>query len=193
MKIGRYPLHSGGVGAIRSLGRFGVPVYATTEDPLTPAAVSRYCTGQFRWRTSGHEDPGDLVGGVVGIGRRIARPAVLVPVDDEAAVLIAEHTSELAGYFHFPRMASPGLARALASKHELLRLCRQHGFPAPESVFVSSAEEIAQFAATATFPVVAKNAEPWVRRRAPAVNGTTVLRSAAELLALTVATRASPR
>lgn len=128
---------------------------------------------------------------VDGIGAMWARH-VLVPVDDEAAVLIAEHASELAVYFRFPWMANAGLTRALASKHELLRLCQQHGFPAPESVFVSSAEEIAQFAATATFPVVAKNAEPWVRRRAPAVNGTTVLRSAAELLALTGATRGSP-
>jgi D-aspartate ligase len=186
LKIGQYPLHSGGVGAIRTLGRFGVPVYATTEDRLTPAAVSRYCTGHFRWRTTGHEDPGDLVQGLADIGRRIGRPSVVVPVDDEAAVLIAEHAGDLSGHFLFPWIP-PGLPRQLASKHELFGLCREHGVPAPASVFVSSAEEIAAFAATATFPVVAKNAEPWVRRRRPAVAGTTVLSSAADLIALTSA------
>ena len=66
-------------------------------------------------------------------------------------------------------------------------MCRQYGMPAPESVYVSSAEAVAAFAETATFPVVAKNAEPWVRRRAPAVPGTTVLRSAEELTALAAA------
>jgi D-aspartate ligase len=191
LKIGQYPLHSGGVGAVRTLGRFGVPVYATTEDSLTPAAVSRYCAGHFRWRTTGHEDPAALIDGLVGIGRQIGRPSVLVPVDDEAAVLIDEHAGELSGHFLFPRIP-PGLSRQLASKHELLRLCREHGVGAPESVFVSSAEQITAYAEQAVFPVVAKNAEPWVRRRAPAVPGTTVLRSAAELTALAAAAGESP-
>ena len=102
VKIGQYPLHSGGVGAIRTLGRLGVPVYATTEDRFTPAAPSRYCTGWFRWRTSGREDPGELVGGLRDIGRRLGRRSVAVPVDDEAAVLIAEHADELSEYFLLP-------------------------------------------------------------------------------------------
>ena len=59
--------------------------------------------------------------------------------------------------------------------------------PAPESVLLSSAEDLTAFAAAARFPVVVKNAEPWVRRWAPAVGGTTVLRSAAELTALATA------
>ncbi|NUO42057.1 MAG: ATP-grasp domain-containing protein, partial [Streptomyces sp.] len=42
VKFGDYPLHHGGVGAIRSLGRLGVPMYAITEDRYTPAAASRY-------------------------------------------------------------------------------------------------------------------------------------------------------
>jgi D-aspartate ligase len=186
LKVGQYPLHSGGVGAVRTLGRFGVPVYVTSEDAFTPAAVSRYTAGHFRWRATGHEDPASLVDGLAGIGRRIGQPSVLVPVDDEAAVLIAEHADELSDHFLFPRI-QPGLCRQLASKHELFSLCRQHEVPAPESVYVSTAVAVAAFAATATFPVVAKNAEPWVRRRAPAVAGTTVVRSAAELTALAAA------
>ncbi len=191
LKIGQYPLHSGGVGAVRTLGRLGVPVYATTEDPFTPAAVSRYCAGHFKWRATGHEDPATLIGGLTAIGRQIGQPSVIVPVDDEAAVLIAEHADDLSGHFLFPRI-QPELCRQLASKHHLSGLCGQHGMPTPASVFVSSAEEIAAFAATAAFPVVAKNAEPWVRRRAPAVAGTTVLSSAAELTALATASAGSP-
>lgn len=192
VKIGHYPLHSGGVGAIRTLGRIGVPVYATIEDRLTPAAVSRYCTGTFRWRTTGHEDPAELAGGLAEIGRQIGRPAVAVPVDDEAAVLLAEHAAELSEYFLFPRPADPGLVRKLATKHELSALCQEHGFPVPAWAFAASAGEVAAFAASATFPVVVKNAAPWVRRRAPAVAGTTVVGSAAELTELASSTQEAP-
>ena len=53
VKVGSYPLHIGGLGLLRSLGRLGVPVYAVTEDHLTPAAVSRYLTGHVVWRAMG--------------------------------------------------------------------------------------------------------------------------------------------
>ena len=185
VKIGQYPLHSGGVGAIRTLGRLGVPVYATTEDPFTPAALSRYCTGRFRWRTTGREDPEELIGGP-------ARHRATHLGDDQSPFpwTTRLRSSSRSTQTNCPstfssRQIPSGLPRQLASKHELYRLCRQHGVPAPESVFLSTAAEVAAFAAAGTFPVVAKNAEPWVRRRAPVVAGTTVLRTASELLALT--------
>ncbi|NED89875.1 ATP-grasp domain-containing protein, partial [Streptomyces sp. SID11233] len=88
--FGDYPLHHGGVGAIRSLGRLGVPVYAITEDRHTPAAHSRYLRRAFVWPTTGTEEPSRLVAGLLRIGARIGRPAVLLPTDEEAAVLLAE-------------------------------------------------------------------------------------------------------
>jgi D-aspartate ligase len=183
IKIGRYPLHSGGVAAIRTLGRLGVPVYAITEDGATPAAVSRYCTGRFVWRTTGHEDPELLVDGLREIGRRLGRRSVAIPVDDESAVLLAEHAAALSEYFLFPPVP-PVLPRKLADKQRLHELCLAHGVPTPRSMVPSSAAELAAFAAGASFPVVAKNAEVWTRRRAPAVPSTTLLHSADELLAL---------
>ena len=189
MKIGRYPLHSGGVGAIRTLGRLGVPVYATTEDPFTPAALSRYCTGRFKWRASGREEPGSLVGRLKEIAECIGRRSVIVPVDDESATLVSEYREDLAGYFLIPPIR-PGLPRQVASKHELYRLCCEHGVPAPASVHVSDTDEAVAFARQAAFPVVVKNSEPWVRRRVPVVTNTTVLYEPSELLAL--ARAASP-
>lgn len=183
VKIGHYPLHSGGLGVVRTLGRLGVPVYVISEDALTPAALSRYCTGRFVWRTTSRDNPEVLVAGLQDIGRRIGRRSVAVPTDDEAATLIAEHAHELSEYFLLPDIR-PGLPRQLADKHELYRLCRQHDVPAPASVLLSSAAEARAFAEQAAFPVVAKNAQPWVRWRSPVVVGTTVLSTPAELLAL---------
>lgn len=183
VKIGNYPLHHGGVGAIRSLGRLGIPMYAVTEDRWTPAALSRYLERAFVWPTTGTEDPGRLVEGLLRIGRRIGRPTVLVPTDEEAAVLIAEHQAELAGPFLFPRVEA-GLPRRLASKQGLHELCVEHGVPSPAAAFPDAYAEVEAFAAEARFPVVAKNREAFVRRRRPAVGGTTRIEGPAQLLAL---------
>ncbi|KFG00384.1 hypothetical protein IQ62_14165 [Streptomyces scabiei] len=183
VKLGDYPLHHGGVGAIRSLGRLGVPMYAITEDRYTPAAVSRYLRRAFVWPTTGTEEPEWLVDGLLRIGRRIGRPAVLIPTDEEAAVLIAEHQEELATRFLFPRVDGK-LPRRLASKQGLHELCVEHGISSPVSSFPQSYEEVERFAERACFPVVAKNREAFERRRQPAVNGTTRIADREGLLRL---------
>lgn len=183
VKFGDYPLHHGGVGAIRSLGRLGVPMYAITEDRYTPAAASRYLRRAFVWPTTGTEEPERLVEGLLRIGRRIGRPTVLVPTDEEAAVLIAEHQEDLAERFLFPRVDAK-LPRRLASKQGLHELCVEHGIPSPAAAFPQSYEEIERFAASARFPLVAKNREAFVRRSRPAVNGTTRIATRERLLVL---------
>lgn len=184
VKFGDYPLHHGGVGAIRSLGRLGVPMYAITEDPYTPAAASRYLHRSFPWRTTGAEEPGHLVDGLLRVARRIGRPTVMIPTDEEAAVLIGEHQEPLAaaGYL-FPRVERE-LPRRLASKQGLHELCAEHGIPSPAAVFPTSYADIEEFARTARFPVVAKNREAFTRRSSPAVHGTTRIASAEGLRAL---------
>ncbi len=183
VKFGDYPLHHGGVGAIRSLGRLGIPMYAITEDRYTPAASSRYLRRAFVWPTTGTEEPERLVEGLLRIGRRIGRPAVLVPTDEEAAVLIAEHQDELGDRFLFPRVDAK-LPRRLASKQGLHELCVEHGIPSPAAAFPQSYEDVVEFAGSARFPVVAKNREAFVRRSRPAVNGTTRIATREGLLTL---------
>ena len=156
VKVGSYRWHHGGVGAIRSLGRLGVPVYAVVEDRRTPAAVSRYLQDRFVWPTTGAEDPGWLVEGFLDIGQRIGRPTVLIACDDEAAVLIAEHARELAGTFLFPEVM-PSLPRTLADKHGLYQTCLEHGVATPRAASASEMDELDQLAATIGFPLVVKD------------------------------------
>lgn len=182
-KIGHYTWHHGGVGAIRSLGRLGVPVYAVTEDRWTPAAVSRHLQGHFAWPTTGLEEPTRLVEGLREIGRRIGGPTVLIPTDDEAAVLIAEHAADLHDMFLFPQV-EPTLPRRLASKQGLHKLCLECDVPTPRAAFPANLTELDELASDLEFPLVAKNLEAFERRRAPVVGGTTQVNDAAELRAL---------
>jgi D-aspartate ligase len=87
--VGRYPLHHGTVGAIRSLGQVGVPVNAVPEDGFTPPARSRYLRSCVVWLTNGFEDPAMPFEGLASIGRKLPRQAVALTTDDEAAVLLA--------------------------------------------------------------------------------------------------------
>lgn len=183
IRIGRYPLHHGGVGVIRSLGRAGVPVYAITESRSTPAAVSRYLTGRHVWPTSGAERPEELLAGLRALGARIGRPAVAVATDDEAAALLAEHREELAEFFLLPPV-DPKLPMLLADKQALFDLCVQHGVPTPLTETVESAEQLNAAVGRLGTPVVVKNLGPWDRLVAPVVSGTTTLYDEAAVAAV---------
>jgi predicted ATP-grasp superfamily ATP-dependent carboligase len=184
VKFGHYPLHHGGLGAIRSLGRLGVPVYAVIEDRFVPAAYSRYLRGGFEWPTSGTESPEYLVDGLIDIGRRIGRPVVALPTDEEAAILIAEHSDELGEHFVLTHGMDPTLPRRLADKQGLHEICLSHGVATPWTVSPASGEEVEALAHSAPFPIVAKNRAAYDRRRSPAVPGTTRLDTPDELLRL---------
>lgn len=190
LKIGQNPLHSGPVGAMRSLGRCGVPAYAITEPGLTPVKASRYRAGHFVWRATGREDPGELAADLAEAGRQIGRKSVIVAMDDESAVLVAEHADLLAAHFLFPAVPV-GLPRRLASKSGLAEVCRAHGVATPTSLLPETADELSLIAATASFPVMVKNASTWDRHRNPvgasvgaSSSGAKVVRDAAELLRL---------
>ena len=112
VKVGHYPLGYCGIGAVRSLGRAGVPVYAMTEDRFTPLARSRYLTGAFVAPTTGREEPPRLVEVIRRVQRELGRPAVVLPTDDEAAVLLAEHAARVRARLH--DAARPSIAPARA-------------------------------------------------------------------------------
>jgi predicted ATP-grasp superfamily ATP-dependent carboligase len=176
VRIGHYPLHHGTVGAIRSLGRLGVPVYAITEDRFTPAAVSRYLHGRIDWSTTGSEPTGELAERMASIAaslhRRTGRRAVAIATDDEAAVLLAEYAGPLGEHLRLTGVP-PALPRALAGKQSLHELCVRHGVHSPRSELVRSGGQLAAAAAALDFPLVLKNDAPYGRLAAPAVSATT--------------------
>lgn len=193
VKIGPYPLHHGGVGVIRSLGRLGVPVYAVTESRATPAALSRYLRGRVVWPTTGLEQPDQLVAGLLAVGRDLMRRseraghadrAIALPTDDEAALLLGEHGGELGECFVIPAVA-PGLPRSLANKDTLAELCAMHRIPSPTSILPESVEQMVESSAKIGYPVIVKNARPWQRLIRPGVGSSTVVADEAALRELT--------
>src|SRR5579863_5315802 len=167
-------MHHGGLGAIRSLGRLGVPVYGVVEGPWTPAARSRYLAGRLVWQPD-PEQADRTTEGLLRIAERIGRPAVLIPTDDAGAIFLAEHGDGLRQAFAFPAQPSR-LPRLLAGKHTLAQLCADLGVASPRVLVTDSAEKAHGFAAEMGFPLIAKLATPWTGAGS-GLRPTTVVRS----------------
>jgi D-aspartate ligase len=180
LKVGHYPLHHGGVGIARSMGRVGIHVYGVCEDRFTPGAMSRYVRGRFVWR-NGEVSTDEFLTGMTDIARYVRRPTVLIPTDDYGAILLAEHWDALAETFVFPRQPI-GLPRAVASKDGLYRLCKELGVPCPEAVFPATRDDVEEFLARAVFPVVVKTTHHWWPQQDTAVKSTTIANSPDALL-----------
>ena len=143
----------GGLGIARSLGRLGVRVYAVDADPTAAGLASRYLSGAHTWDVAGASVT-DTLGFLDDLGQRLG-PALLLPTTDATAVLVAEHSDELAPRFLFPRPPR-ALVRRLADKREVFRLATQFGVPTPLTVFPRSRDDVERFLAEARFPVVVR-------------------------------------
>ncbi|HET6357296.1 ATP-grasp domain-containing protein [Streptomyces sp.] len=181
-KIGRYPQHHGGLGVVRTIGRAGVPVHAIVEDRFTPVAFSRHVTRRFVWPTTGLEEPRLLADALLSIGRAIGSRCIAVPTDDEAAILLAEHSDRLAECFLLPPTPA-GLPRLLASKASMHRLCEENGVPTPRTWAPANRDELVDAGRELGFPLVLKNRDAWSRLRTPAVGATTAVHDERSLLA----------
>jgi predicted ATP-grasp superfamily ATP-dependent carboligase len=177
LKVGRYPLHHGGLAAIRTLGRAGVPVHVVCEDRFTPAALSRY-TARRLVPPPGTGASGRLLAGLLAHAERLGRPSVLIPTDDLAAFFIADHADDLAGSFLFARPV-PGLARILAEKAKLADLTAD----VPRQRLLATPDDLAAHLAEVRFPVVAKSA-PLLRPDGRRTGGTVLVRDRAAYLGL---------
>jgi predicted ATP-grasp superfamily ATP-dependent carboligase len=182
LKLDPNVFHHGGLGVIRSLGRLGVPVHAVHEDPLSPAAASRYVRERWRWNP-GVDDPDRITAGLTRLAERIGRPAVLIPTYDAGAIFLAEHGEQLRRWFLFPDPA-PDLPRRVADKYALHLLCRDRGVPTPATVVPASAAEARDFADRLGFPLVAKRTRPWRPADGAGTRSTVLLRTGTDLDAL---------
>jgi D-aspartate ligase len=159
-KASRGIIHHGAVGVARTLGRVGVPVYAIVEDAYTPLARSRYLTRAFVWK-QWPSDIEEFLNEMLAIGRMIGRPAILIPIDDLSAIIVAENAAALRRWFLIPHLPR-SLPRQLANKASFYALCAELGIPCARTVVPNSADEIREFIEHSTFPIVAKAAEQWL-------------------------------
>jgi predicted ATP-grasp superfamily ATP-dependent carboligase len=173
-------LGHGGLAIARSAGRLGIDVFGLSQPSPAPETRSRYWAGRFNH--PGTEASADAwVERLFEIGRRLGE-AVLVPTDDAATMLVAEHADLLGNRYRFPDQP-PALVRRLSDKRAMHRVCGEHGVAAPDAVYPTSAAEVKAIADAGEFPIVAKRIAGWQPAHGPRAQNVVIARNPVELLA----------
>jgi predicted ATP-grasp superfamily ATP-dependent carboligase len=144
----------GALAIMRTLGRLGVPLYGVDGDRQAPAMLSRYCRECFVLDFD-ERRPAPYLDGLLRIGRKLGRRAVLIPTSDETTQFVADHADALREHFVF-QDNPPELIRALASKREMFCLAVRLGVPTPHTEFPTSFQDVERYIQTGRFPVMLK-------------------------------------
>lgn len=146
-------LNETGLGAVRSLGRAGVPVLGLDFDGRTLGFASRYCTA----RRCPHPtaEPEALLHYLLGVGRQLSAPAVLVPVSDAFVLFLSSYREELQRYFRYTWL-SPELMEATVNKRKQYDLAEQVGIPYPATYYPESMGDVRALQHQLDYPVFIK-------------------------------------
>lgn len=175
LRIDRNPFHHGTLGAVRSLGRSGVEVHVVADSAGSPVGASRYVRQMHPPPLMG-ASPDDVLAVLRRVADAIARPAVLVPLDDASAIAVGRMRDELAPSYLLPSM--PGtLAERVADKAELAAVCASTDVPHPTTLIPDSPAEVADAMRRLGLPVVAKWSRPWLLPAGSGLRSTVLVRS----------------
>ncbi|MFD0550641.1 ATP-grasp domain-containing protein [Streptomyces rectiviolaceus] len=179
LRIDRNPFHHGTLGAVRSLGRAGVEVHVAAADSAeSPVRRSRYLH-----QTHPPPPPGASLQEIAAVLRRIshrvARPSVLIPMDDAGALAIGWLQKELADAYLLPDQAT-GLAERVADKATLAQVCASVDIPQPVTLLPESLAQVSAAVRRLGLPVVAKWSRPWLLPAGTDLRSTVLVRSAGQ-------------
>ncbi|GAA0657092.1 hypothetical protein GCM10009535_40130 [Streptomyces thermocarboxydovorans] len=160
LRTDRNPFHHGTLGAVRSLGRAGVPVHVVADVTGSPVGRSRYVT-RLHAPPPPQASAADLLAVLRRVAGEIGQPAVLVAMDDACAIAAARLRETLAPSYLLPEMPET-LAERVADKAELAAVCASAGLPHPRTLVPDSAVRAADDARRLGLPVVAKWSRPWL-------------------------------
>jgi D-aspartate ligase len=174
------PLLHGVLGVVRSLGRWGVPVYAAVAGHNMPSDYSRYLQDRFTV-TFDESSPARYLNDLLDVGRLIGRRSILLPIDEPSSMFLADNDTSLREWFEFPRQER-NLVHALANKKDLYALCQRWGVPTPQTLFPEDLSAVRDFCRHGHFPVVVKAIDPRLLHEHAQGKSVTVARTADELL-----------
>lgn len=178
LRIDRNPFHHGTLGAVRSLGRAGVDVHVVADSAGSPVHASRFVRRLHPPPLPGASH-GDIAAALCRVAARVARPAVLIPLDDASAIAVGRLREELSPDYLLPQQPA-ALPERVADKAELAEVCATAGVPHPVTLVPDSAEDAAAAAWQLGLPLVAKWSRPWLVPAGSGLRSTVLVRSARE-------------
>jgi len=145
------------LGAIRTLGRRNIPVYALDYYfPNAYALSSRYVTQKILCPNI-NVDEAALAHFLMDLGREFEQRPVLMASADSYALLISRYAEELAHYYLFP-VNPPGLLEQIITKNGLSILAEKHDLQTPKTFTVNQDIDPRQVAESISYPCIIKPA-----------------------------------
>lgn len=142
-----------GVGVIRSLGREGIPVVGLDSNPVMPGFNSRYCKAILS--PDPVHQPEALLNFLMKEGKRLGKPAILMPASDAYVMFISRYREELCKHFLFV-LPPDTVLDALVNKRCQYGLAEKIGIPLAKTTYPELLAEVNQIKNDLEYPVFIK-------------------------------------
>lgn len=142
-----------GLGAIRSLGREGIPVIGLDPDPGHSGFASRYCDARVSPHPVHEQD--ELAEFLINEGRKLDQPGILSPASDATVLFVSRYRDVLKEYFRFS-LPSPEVMEAAVNKRKLYELADQVGVHSAETHYPETMANIHEIKNDLAYPVYLK-------------------------------------
>ena len=145
------------LGAIRTLGRRGIPVYALDYHfPTAYALSSRYVTRKILCPNVNTDENG-LAAFLIELGKEFSARPVLMATADNYALLVSRYADQLSGYYIFPDNEA-GLLEKIIDKKGLALLAVEHDLNIPQTYIVDQNSDLNVIARDIHYPCIIKPA-----------------------------------
>lgn len=142
-----------GLGAVRSLGRAGIPVIGLDSDPCMPGFKSRFCAAKLC--PNPVHQPDELAQFLLEEGRRLERPGVLFPASDAFVLFLSRYRDDLTAYFRFA-FPPANVLEAIVNKRRQYELAEQVGTPYPRTFYPETMEDVERIKGELEYPAFIK-------------------------------------
>lgn len=142
-----------GLGAIRSLGREGIPVVGLDSNPTMPGFRSKFCVPKLC--PDPVHQPEELVQFLRHEGQRLDEPGMLFPASDAFVLFLSRYRNDLSEYFSFILPQSDVL-EAIVNKRRQYELAEKVGTPYAPTFYPETIEDIHRIKGEIDYPVIIK-------------------------------------
>jgi D-aspartate ligase len=142
-----------GLGAVRSLGRAGVPVVGLDPTPGGLGFASRYCDA--RRCPNPVTEPDLLVEYLLDAQKVLDEPDILSPASDAFVLFISRHWKLLSEHFRF-NLPSPEVIESAVDKRKLYETAARVGIAHPETFYPETMDDVHRIKHEIAYPVYVK-------------------------------------
>lgn len=142
-----------GLGAIRSLGRLGIPVIGLDSDPRMPGFKSRFCIAKLC--PDPIHQPDELARFLLKEGKQLGQPGILFPATDAFVLFLSRYRDDLSTYFRFA-IPSPKVLESIVNKRLQYELAEKVGTPYATTFYPETMNDVQRIKNEVEYPAFIK-------------------------------------